>query len=181
MSEVPETRPDYEANAPALEAFSAPIASPTCPHCGASAVPGGTFCDGCGQSLSSSDDSYEYEMLHRPALDRARKWILIVGIIYFVSGVLLGLLAGEAGGGLIFGLNLVLALIHVGLWHWARIAPFPAAVAALVLFSTVHLLEFVVDPSSIARGLLLKIIFLSILGSAVKAGLDARRLRLGAP
>jgi len=70
--------------------------------------------------------------------------------------------------------NLVLAAIMGGLWVWARRAPLPAIACALALFVVVQLVSAVVDPSSIVKGILIKLIALAALGKGLKAALDAR-------
>jgi hypothetical protein len=153
-----------------------------CQRCGTTSPAGHTFCDSCGSSLN--DYSPEIEALYLPKLKKARGWILAVGILYGVSGLILSAVMrrklGDELAGFVLMTNLALMAIHIGLWAWAKRAPFAAAVVALVLYITVHLAEAVSDPSSIARGLLIKIIFLSALIQAIKAGLEIRRLQAGA-
>lgn len=69
---------------------------------------------------------------------------------------------------------LVVAVLMGGLWLWARRAPLPAIACALALFVVVQVVSAVVDPSSILKGLLFKIIALVALGAGLKAALGAR-------
>ena len=70
----------------------------------------------------------------------------------------------------------VLCLVHIGLWWWAKTAPFAAAVVALVLFVTLQLVQAVIDPSTLARGVIIKVFFLVALVQAVMAGVEVQRL-----
>ena len=50
-------------------------------------------------------------------------------------------------------------------------------VTGLVVFVTLHLVEAVMDPTSIIRGILIKIIVIVLLVSAIQAGIKYRRLQ----
>jgi hypothetical protein len=136
------------------------------------------YCGACG---ADSEIELHIAAFHQPALDSARKWILAVGIIYVLSAMLMTAIAGDAmldeERKLVLGVSLALCLIHVGLWWWARTAPFPAAVVALVLFVTLQLINAALDPSTIIKGIVIKILFLVALIRAVQAGAEANRLR----
>ncbi|MBO6933788.1 MAG: zinc ribbon domain-containing protein [Deltaproteobacteria bacterium] len=150
-----------------------------CNRCGARIAESRRFCESCGAAVEDPDDRFVYDAVHAPALKKARYWILGVGGLYAISGLLMGGLMGGSLATLIIVVNLVLALIHVGLFFWARFQPFAAAVAALGLFVTVHLLNAIADPATLLQGLCVKVLFITVLSGAVKAGLDARRLRIG--
>lgn len=70
--------------------------------------------------------------------------------------------------------NLVIAAIMGGLWYWGRRAPLPAIATAIALFIVVHVVSGIIDPSSIPKGILIKVIALVILGKGLKAALEAR-------
>ncbi|TNF38611.1 MAG: zinc ribbon domain-containing protein [Deltaproteobacteria bacterium] len=146
-----------------------------CTSCGAVIAEGDVFCPACG--YDTAHDAV-IESVYKPALARARGWILAVGILYTVSALIYVAVGrfGEEERNLVLGLNLGLSAIHVGLYFWARTSPFPAAIVALALFVTLHLTEAVIEPSSLVRGILIKILFLVALIKAVQAGLQVKRL-----
>ncbi|GMV44577.1 MAG: hypothetical protein AMXMBFR64_62930 [Myxococcales bacterium] len=146
----------------------------SCTACGAQTLAEERFCPGCGYDIANDA---EIQAIHEPALASARKWILGVGILYAISGVILALTGDQVDVTVLVGANLGLTAIHVGLWAWAKRAPFEAAVVALVLFVTLHLANMVADPHEIYRGIVIKALFLVALVRAVKAGLTVRRLR----
>lgn len=147
----------------------------TCTGCGAAIAAGDVFCPGCG--YDTSNDAM-IEAIYKPALSRARGWILAVGILYAVSALIFVAVGrlGDEQLQLVLGLNFGLMAIHVGLYFWARTSPFPAAVVALAIFVTLHLTEAVIDPTSLYRGILIKVLFLIALVKAVQAGLQVKRL-----
>lgn len=118
-------------------------------------------------------------------LKSARTWLLVIGILYAVSPFLMLAISGISPakawtvpmGKLLLISNLALCVIHVGLFFWASTQPFAAAVVGLSLFATVQLVNVVVEPASLTQGLVVKAIFLSVLIGALKAGIEARKLR----
>jgi hypothetical protein len=134
------------------------------------------FCPSCG-----SDRDVELQIAAAaPALQSARKWILGIGIWYLVSTTIFTLVLSDFAPEqqrIILSCGVALFLIHGGLWLWARKAPFPAALVAAVLFGTLMLLQAVTSPGEIYKGIIVKIAFSCVLYQAVKAGLEAQRLR----
>jgi hypothetical protein len=151
----------------------------TCAQCNASNESGSKFCAQCSAPLKD----YEFDLLHAPALREGRKWIGAVAILYMVGGTLVGAITWSEDPSTAIGVlivNFALAATQGGLWWWAKRAIFPAAVASLALYVTVFLIEAVFDPTSLARGWLIKILFITALVKAIKAGLTVRRARLEA-
>ena len=70
--------------------------------------------------------------------------------------------------------NLLLAALMGGLWLWARRAPLPAIGCALALFLVVQLIGALWDPSTILKGILLKVVAIAALWRGLKAALGAR-------
>jgi hypothetical protein len=58
----------------------------------------------------------------------------------------------------------------VGLWVWAKTAPFAAALVALIIYLTVLALDGVFAPQQIAQGIIIKILIIAGLSQAVKSG-----------
>jgi hypothetical protein len=72
--------------------------------------------------------------------------------------------------------QLILAGLMAGLWLWARRAPLPAIGCALALFIVVQVGSALIDPTSLFKGLIVKIVALAALGAGLKASLAARAL-----
>lgn len=149
-----------------------------CSSCQAEVPAGERYCGACGYDTHKDD---HIEAVLEPKLKQARGWILAIGIIYVVSA---GIQIVVAGGNITrdeitFSLATAGALcaIHLGLWWWAKTAPFAAAVVALVLFVTLQVVWATLDPQTLTRGIIIKALFLIALIQAVKAGVDVQRLR----
>jgi hypothetical protein len=70
-----------------------------------------------------------------------------------------------------------LGVIFLGLWWWAQSNPFAAAMIALLLFFTTILVSAVVDPTSLLKGIIVKIFVVIGLCTAVSASYRERSLR----
>jgi hypothetical protein len=70
--------------------------------------------------------------------------------------------------------NGILAVLMSVLWVWARRAPLPAIACALALYLVVQVVSAVLDPSSIMKGIIVKLFAFAALYKGLKAALDAR-------
>jgi hypothetical protein len=155
-----------------------PTAS-TCNKCKAAMAPRERFCPSCG-----ADREIEWQVagLEMTRLASARKWILGIGVWYLISGAIMLLvlrkqLASDAQRDIVLLTSGGLFVIHVGLYFWARTAPLAAAVVSLLLFVTLHTANAALDPSTIWKGLVIKVAFMLVLYKAIQAGLEIHRMR----
>ena len=150
----------------------------TCGKCKGPLAAAERFCPACG---ADRDLEIQIEALERTKLASARKWILGIGIWYLVSGLIMLAIVKDQltpeGRVFLLGTHLGLFAVHVGLYVWARIAPLAAAVVSLVLFLTLHLANAVLEPSSIYKGMIVKVLFVVVLVKAIQAGYEIHRLR----
>lgn len=77
---------------------------------------------------------------------------------------------------LLLGVNIGLAAIYLGLFFWARRNPLAATVTALILFITVIAINAVLEPATLAQGILVKILFIAALAAAISAAQRERKL-----
>ena len=168
-----------------------------CPHCGAEYQPGQRFCESCGKAVPAGNthggprvieyaarSGAGFEMLEdelRKQQKKASTALIIVAVLQTLAVVLFYFIIEnappEAGlTHLSTGLIALIALAFWGLWFWSRSAPMPAAITGLVLYLSLQLLDAVVDPSSLARGWLVKIIVIVLLARAIEAGVKYRKL-----
>lgn len=78
----------------------------------------------------------------------------------------------------VFALNYLLAAIMFGLFLWGLHAPFPAMVTALCVYLAVIVLNFIVEPTSLFQGILIKVLVIMALVAGIKASLVARQISL---
>jgi len=99
--------------------------------------------------------------------------LLAVAILQTLATALIFGLTGDVVTTLVVG---VIAALFYGLAFWSRQQPFPAAVTGLVVLVTLWLIDFALDPASIARDIIIKAIILLVLIRAVQAGITHRKL-----
>jgi uncharacterized Zn finger protein (UPF0148 family) len=78
---------------------------------------------------------------------------------------------------LIAGLNILLGVIYLGLWVWAKARPLPATISALILFATVWVASAALDPAELIRGIIVKIVILVFLIKAVDSARKFQRMQ----
>jgi hypothetical protein len=114
---------------------------------------------------------------HTQTVKSGRGAILAVAILQLLSGGVFFFLARnqesrEAASGLMATSIVIFLLgsVFLGLWFWAKRAPFAAALVALALYVSFIALDAVLDPSQLARGFIIKILIIVGLSQAVKSG-----------
>lgn len=140
-----------------------------CPKCRFSSHGLASFCESCGESLVSQregDDAIEAMLLKE-----ARKGMWALGAVAVL----------QAGGALVLDPNNWVLWTFAGVFAvlaiWARIAPLIASAVGLSAFTLLHLADAVVDPSQIYKGIIMKVIVITVLIGAVKAALKHRAFR----
>jgi hypothetical protein len=176
-----------------------------CPHCGEATASDSAFCEACGKAVPSArpagprvvDDrslattgagrALVGEQLHQ-SMKRASTALLVVAVLQTIFGPIMLMIQKRqmeeaAGPGaqveiepvayvIVFGI----AAVFWALYFWARRNPLPAAIVGLVLFLTLHLIDAIADPTTLARGWLMKILIVAMLCQAISAGVKYRRL-----
>jgi len=108
--------------------------------------------------------------------------MFVVAVLHVISAVLLyALLSGDRDvepnlPETLLVVNFVLAAIYASLGFWARANPLPAAIVGLVLFISVMVLNAVLDPTTIAQGVIVKVIVIVVLSKAIQAGAKHRKM-----
>jgi len=73
-------------------------------------------------------------------------------------------------------LNLFLAAVMAGLYVWAKKAPLPAVLVAAGTYLAVQVVSAIVEPTSIAQGIVMKIFIVTMLYRGIRAGIQQRAL-----
>jgi len=72
--------------------------------------------------------------------------------------------------------NVILSLIMIGLSFWAKKTPLSAILVATGVYATVIVGNGIVDPKSLAQGVFIKILIISLLYKGIKAALELRKI-----
>lgn len=126
------------------------------------------------------DDEPEDLSIERQAFElkfaATRKTIGALAVLYAISGAVFAFLAPDTaemiGQIVVHG---VLVGIHVFLYFLSRRAPLAAVGTALAIFLGLQLLNLAIDPSSVASGLIMKVIIVVALVRGVREALELRR------
>src|SRR5688500_4781106 len=154
--------------------------NPMCPHCGVANESASSFCESCGKALPSAARSGPRLVTDaampataagrqlvseelRKHLKKAKNALLTVAIIQMIFGLIVfgAMKASGRGQGfppIVFITVFGIGIIFFGLFLWARRSPLPAAIVGLTLFVTMHLVDALVDPTQLGRGMIMKII-----------------------
>lgn len=174
-------------------------ATTTCPHCEAPNQSSSSFCESCGKALPSittdgprmvteatmpsTSAGRQYMALElQKHLKKSKTALLIVAVIQTIFGLIVfagakgSLQAGQSLSPVFFITIFGIAGIYFGLYAWARHQPLAAAIVGFTLFVTLHVLDAIADPTQLLRGLIMKIIIITMLVQAIQAGLKYRRL-----
>lgn len=115
-------------------------------------------------------------------------WILALSLLQLIGGLIMygmtasKLPADDPGAIGVLVTTVGLAAVFFGLWLWGRSHPFPALLTALIVLVTFHLLDAVLDPLSLLRGIIMKVVIIVGLCTALKKAYFAKREKeLAAP
>ena len=140
-----------------------------CPKCQTSNHANANFCESCGKDLTSlreADDAIE-DLL----LKESRKGAWALGIVAAIQAII-PLLQG-VNDPILWSIAGVFAVLAV----WALRAPLIASAVGLSVFVLLHTLEAFIDPSTIYKGILMKVVVIAVLVGAIKSGLKHREFR----
>ena len=171
-----------------------------CPHCGAQNPDGAAFCEKCGKAVPSSTpagprivsgeavagtaigQTVQADQLRKEAR-KAAGALFVVAVLQVIGAALYCFvlrpemnIAPEQA--LIVAIvALVLAGIYAALALWARANPLPPAIAGLVLYVTLTVVEAVRAPSANIPAIAVKVFIILVLAKAVQAGIRYRRFQ----
>lgn len=115
------------------------------------------------QKLSTEKEEFET----KKTLNKGRYALIVIGALYILMGFLEGFLM--AGNQLLFGIiNWFIAAIFIGFGVWSIYKPYVALISGLIFYLSLILLFAIVDPITIIKGIVLKIIVISYLIYSIK-------------
>jgi hypothetical protein len=117
-------------------------------------------------------DIYDLEPYEK-SMKNARIWLYVISGFQFAVGIYeYNIVPDPTLAWIAFGIDAALALVFLGLALWSRKKPVPAFTLALSIYVIVQVGMMILDTSTIAKGLLIKILVVIAL---VKAHRDARK------
>ncbi len=151
----------------------------TCASCGHSNPSGARFCEACGKTVedpaatAAAADAVEADFLLEQAKS-ARAPLLIVAVLSTLGAVIETVQADASIRNTVMMIDGALVASFWAIWFFAAKRPFAAASAGLALYLVVLGINAWADPSSIYKGIIIKIFIVVALVNAVRAGLKHR-------
>jgi hypothetical protein len=169
-----------------------PLAFAPCLHCGHSNTQGSAFCGSCGKALPTPGaaprivedsqfaathvgQSMQLELLAKQARS-ASVCLLLVACVQALIAVVVGMLLMEEAGPIVAVILGGIAAVFFGLFAWSLRNPLPACVCGLVIYVSLHALNALADPTTIAEGIIWKVLIISVLAKGISAGIKHREL-----
>ncbi|WP_299432901.1 zinc ribbon domain-containing protein [uncultured Aquimarina sp.] len=147
------------------------IQQPLCSQCNTEITLETKFCTNCG--FPENGDEKEKAIYHAKKamkknqikdndkkINSARTTLYWMAGIFFVSGLFLFFILDDIGT-LIAGV--ILAVIYLVLAYWSQKKPFAAILSGLLLYLMVIALNVIMEPTTLFKGIIMKIIILSFL------------------
>ncbi|MFL9482039.1 hypothetical protein ACI6Q2_04625 [Chitinophagaceae bacterium LWZ2-11] len=75
------------------------------------------------------------------------------------------------------GIFVAVAITFVLLAFWTKKKPYTAIITALIIYCSLLLLDIIFDPASILKGILIKIVFISLMVSSLSSAKDIQNWR----
>ncbi|MBW1296170.1 zinc ribbon domain-containing protein [Aquimarina litoralis] len=142
-----------------------------CSQCNQEMLNDAKFCTYCG--FPENGDESEKAQFHaqrvmkksqakenNQRINSARNTLYWMAGIFFVSGLFLFFSLNDIA---VLIASSILAIIYLILAYWSQKKPFAAILSALLLYLMVIVVNVIDEPSSLFKGILLKIIILSFL------------------
>lgn len=164
-----------------MEELSRPISQ--CSHCSTAISIDDKFCISCGfpeggteqeQSKFHADRIIEHSKTKESAkvLRNARNTLFVIAALSFLGGLFL-FFAMDDFAGLIA--QIILSVIYVVLGYWSQQKPLIALVLGLLVYATTVVLMALIEPSTIYRGIIIKIFVIVYLGRGINSALHLRK------
>ena len=111
----------------------------------------------------------------------ARNAIFIVAGVQFVFGIITVLLSGKSADGIAqlisFCFVLLISLVFLALGLWTKKKPYTAILIALIFYGLLLLADAIYEPTTIFKGLLMKIFIIVYLFRGLNEAREAQRFR----
>jgi hypothetical protein len=127
------------------------------------------------QEPSLFDESDFQSQHHQKHIRQARMTIFVVAGIQLFFGMVSAFQFGGNTGWFVFGITAFIALLFFALGIWTRKKPFTAILIALILYSSLLITDLIMQPITIVKGILLKILIIIFLVRGLKKAREAER------
>lgn len=165
-----------------------PTEAALCGSCYAKVNDADAFCDKCGFPLKGTEEEQQNFINDRTTkeidLEDYNKKIKTAGTaLYWIAAVcaLSGLILYGTGPQEqkipLLVINLILALLFVGLGAWSRKKPFAAIISGAALYAIILVVNAIDNPLSIVQGIIMKIFIIGAFIKGIKSAIEADKVK----
>lgn len=156
----------------------------SCSNCTENIAIGEVFCPNCGFPENGTEkerNKFESRINAKKNLlreverevKRGRNTLIFLGILNGLAGLYYGFILEEIA---VCVAQIIVAIIYLVLSTWVKKQPFGALLSALILYLTIVLLLAVIEPISLASGIVWKIVIIGFLVKGIKSGHETRNI-----
>ncbi|MCC8407638.1 efflux RND transporter permease subunit [Mucilaginibacter sp. UR6-1] len=163
-------------------------ANTTCTACTSAIVLDDNFCNSCGYPVKGTEEEKDNFMAnriskqidlntHAESMKKAGYSLYWIAGSFLLFGFIMFAVNQEAEDAVFtLILNIVLSAVFALLGVWSRNKPLTAFIVALTLYGLITILNAIVEPASLLRGIIVKIVVVTWLIKGMKAAMDAEKL-----
>lgn len=155
-----------------------------CRNCDSPISPNEIFCANCGYPENGTVEQrnkFESRIGTKKRLltsvkkevRKAKVTLIVLGCIAALSGLYFTFITIDLALSIS---NCIIAIFYLGLAVWSDKQPFGAILTALILYGTLILINAAIDPSTLIRGVLWKVIIIGILIKGLNSGNEAKKV-----
>jgi hypothetical protein len=144
-----------------------------------------SFCDSCGYPLKGTEKEQNYFKAKRNCkeidLESANKKIEIAGKtmywiagLTFVAGIVFYFINKDSA---LLIVNIILTGIYLALGVWSKSKPLAAIISGFSLYILMIIINGVVNPLTIANGIIVKIFIIGYFIKGLKSAIEAEKLK----
>ncbi|MEO7311252.1 MAG: hypothetical protein ABIX01_12695 [Chitinophagaceae bacterium] len=111
------------------------------------------------------------------SIKNARIALFVVGGVQLIAGIVVGSIQGGDIAMYSIIVAVVVAAIFIGLGFWTKSKPYTAILIGLILYVALVLLDVVIDPSSIGKGIILKVLVIVYLAKSLGDAKEAQEMK----
>lgn len=160
-----------------------------CAHCNTQAKPEDTFCTQCGYPLKGTEaeqnifiserQDEEIDMFtYNKTLKQAGTTLYYLAGVFILSGLVYFFMhKDEEDVVAVVITDLIMAAMFLVLGAYSKKKPLACLISGLSLYVIVQLLNAIVDPISIARGIIIKIVIIGYMIKGIKSAMEIEKIR----
>lgn len=156
----------------------------SCENCQATVAADEVFCPACGFPQNGTEDQKQQfkNRIHvkkkllrevEKEVKKGKNTLIVLGILNGLIGLYYAFFLEDIGAMVV---QMIVAIIYIGLSIWVDKQPFGALLSALILYLTIVLILAVIDPVTIFSGIIWKILIIGFLVRGIKSGHEARNI-----